>query len=207
MTASALNVRTAPDLTAGILGTEPQGDEVKITGEENGWYQVNYQGQTAYVSAEYISPEEPDQTALTLDEYQQRQEAEAAAAQAQSAAASVSGGQRASVGAGELDLLAAIIHCEAGGESRTGKVAVGAVVLNRVNSSSFPNTITDVIYQSGQFSPVSSGILARTLASGVDADCYEAARAALNGENPVGDCLYFNSGSGRGIQIGNQHFY
>lgn len=207
VTASALNVRTAPDLTAGILGTEPQGDEVKITGEENGWYQVNYQGQTAYVSAEYISPEEPDQTALTLDEYQQRQEAEAAAAQAQSAAASVSGGQRASVGAGELDLLAAIIHCEAGGESRTGKVAVGAVVLNRVNSSSFPNTITDVIYQSGQFSPVSSGILARTLASGVDADCYEAAQAALNGENPVGDCLYFNSGSGRGIQIGNQHFY
>ena len=91
VTASALNVRTAPDLTAGILGTEPQGDEVKITGEENGWYQVNYQGQTAYVSAEYISPEEPDQTALTLDEYQQRQEAEAAAAQAQTDSSSSGG--------------------------------------------------------------------------------------------------------------------
>ena len=113
----------------------------------------------------------------------------------------------AALGSGELDLLAAIIHCEAGGESRTGKVAVGAVVLNRVASGSFPNTITDVIYQGGQFSPAASGILAQTLAQGVDADCYEAACAALNGENPVGGCLYFNSGYGQGIQIGNQHFY
>ena len=215
VTARALNVRTEPDLSASVLDTEPEGDTVKITGEENGWYQIDYQGKAAYVSAEYIEAEEPDHTALTPEEYRQKQEeekaaqaaAEAAARGAQSVSAVSGSGQRASVGSGELDLLAAIIHCEAGGESRTGKVAVGAVVLNRVNSSSFPDTITDVIYQSGQFSPVASGILARTLASGVDADCYEAAQAALNGENPVGGCLYFNSGSGRGIQIGNQHFY
>ena len=86
-------------------------------------------------------------------------------------------------------------------------VAVGAVVLNRVRSSAFPNTISEVVYQSGQFTPASSGILAQTLAQGADSDCYEAARAALNGENPVGGCLYFNSGYGQGIQIGNQHFY
>ena len=208
VTASALNVREAPSLEGTVIGSEPQGDEVKITGEEDGWYQVDYQGKSAYVSAEYIEVSEPDQTALTPEEYSRKQEEEAAAAaEVQSAASAAAGGQRAAVGSGELDLLAAIIHCEAGGESRTGKVAVGAVVLNRVNSSSFPNTITDVVYQSGQFSPVASGILARTLASGVDADCYEAAQAALNGENPVGGCLYFNSGYGKGIQIGNQHFY
>ena len=64
-----------------------------------------------------------------------------------------------------------------------------------------------VVYQGGQFSPVSNGSLSRTLANGARSDCYEAAQAALNGENPVGNCLYFNSGSGKGIQIGNQHFY
>jgi N-acetylmuramoyl-L-alanine amidase len=111
------------------------------------------------------------------------------------------------VSGSELDLLAAIIQCEAGGESHEGKVAVGAVVMNRVRSSQFPDTITDVVYQSGQFSPVASGILAGVLSEGARSDCYAAAQEALAGANPVGDCLYFNSGSGRGIQIGNQHFF
>ncbi len=107
----------------------------------------------------------------------------------------------------ELDLLAAIIYCEAGGEEFTGQVAVGAVVLNRVLSTSFENTIYDVIYAPGQFTPAMTGLLDQVLASGASETSYAAARAALNGENPVGDCLYFNSGSGQGIQIGNQHFY
>lgn len=204
VTASALNVRSAPSLSGKVLGQEPEEETVKITGEEDGWYQVEYQNGEAYVCADYVEVKDPDQTALTPEEYQEKKEAEASAAAAGQTAA---GGQRAALGSGELDLLAAIIHCEAGGESRTGKVAVGAVVLNRVNSSAFPDTVTEVVYQSGQFTPASSGALANALASGVDEDCYEAARAALNGENPVGGCLYFNSGYGKGIQIGNQHFY
>lgn len=215
VTADALNVRSAPSLEGSVLGSEAGGEEVKITGEENEWLQIEYQGNDAYMAAEYIETKDLEHTALTLEEYEQMRAAEeaaqAAAAQAaQSAEAQVaatSEAQPVSAGSAELDLLAAIIHCEAGGESRTGKVAVGAVVLNRVNSGAFPNSISEVIYQSGQFTPASSGILARTLAQGADADCYEAARAALNGENPVGGCLYFNSGSGQGIQIGNQHFY
>ena len=107
----------------------------------------------------------------------------------------------------DLSLLAAIIYCEAGNQSREGKVAVGAVVLNRVASSSFPNNIHDVIYQSGQFTPAYSGSLASALAGGVPGDCVEAAQAALNGENPVGGALYFNTGSGKGIKIGAHQFY
>ena len=107
----------------------------------------------------------------------------------------------------DVDLLAAIIYCEAGNQSREGMVAVGAVVMNRVYSASFPNTISEVIYQSGQFTPAYSGTLASALANGVPSACYDAAVAALNGENPVGSALYFNTGSGKGIKIGDHQFY
>ena len=109
----------------------------------------------------------------------------------------------------DLYMLAAIIHCEARGESYEGQVAVGAVVLNRVNNDNFPGNIKDVIYQSGQFSPVGSGTFDSVLLSGkINSSCYEAASAALNGENPVGDCLYFRRVNGtEGQIIGNHVFY
>lgn len=112
-----------------------------------------------------------------------------------------------SASSSDTDLLAAIIYCEAGNQSREGMVAVGAVVMNRVYSASFPNTISEVIYQSGQFTPAYSGTLASALANGVPSACYDAAVAALNGENPVGSALYFNTGSGKGIKIGDHQFY
>ncbi|MDD7267085.1 MAG: cell wall hydrolase [Lachnospiraceae bacterium] len=108
----------------------------------------------------------------------------------------------------ELTLLAALIQCEAGGESYEGKVAVGAVVMNRVRSGSFANSITGVIYAPGQFGPVITGIINNVLAAGPRADCIQAAQDALNGSNPIGSCLYFNGGYGLGtIQIGAQSFW
>lgn len=112
-----------------------------------------------------------------------------------------------SYGADDASLLAALIYCEAGNQSYDGMVAVGAVVMNRVYSASFPNTVSDVIYQSGQFTPAYSGSLDSALANGVPSTCYDAAVAALNGENPVGDALYFNTGSGQGIKLGDHQFY
>lgn len=112
-----------------------------------------------------------------------------------------------SAGSDDLDLLAAIIQCEAGGESREGKVAVGACVLNRVRDGAFPDSISDVVYQSGQFTPAMTGQLDQTMAEGARADCYEAAQAALAGENPIGDLLFFHAGGGSGLTIGNQTFY
>ncbi len=103
-------------------------------------------------------------------------------------------------------LLAALIFCEAGNQPYQGKVAVGAVVLNRVSSSRFPNTVKGVIYQSGQFTPVMTGKFARVLASGnIPSSCYEAARDALNGANPVGNALFFNTHSGN-FKLGDHYF-
>ena len=105
-------------------------------------------------------------------------------------------------------LLGAIIECEAGGESYEGKLAVGSVILNRVKSSYFPNTISGVIYQSGQFSPVASGRLAYRLEAGVSQSCLQAAQEVLNG-NVTLNCLYFrrNNGIIQGTVIGNHVFY
>ncbi len=112
-----------------------------------------------------------------------------------------------SASASDTDLLAALIYCEAGNQSYEGMVAVGAVVMNRVYSSSFPNTISEVIYQSGQFTPASSGALASALASGVGSTYYSAAADALAGSDPTGGALYFNTSHGSGVHIGDHWFY
>jgi len=95
---------------------------------------------------------------------------------------------------GDRYLLANLIYCEAGGEPYEGKLAVGAVVINRVLSSRYPGTISGVIYQSAQFSPVASGRLALALAEDrANAACYEAADQAMRGGSNVGNCLYFRT--------------
>ncbi|MEE1314577.1 MAG: cell wall hydrolase [Faecalimonas sp.] len=103
-------------------------------------------------------------------------------------------------------LLAALIYCEAGNQPYDGKVAVGAVVMNRVASGRFPNSIEEVIYQRGQFTPAMTGKLNRVLNSGkVPSSCYDAARDALNGVSPVGNALYFNTGYGS-FKLGDHYF-
>ena len=84
-------------------------------------------------------------------------------------------------------LLARLVYAEARGESYKGQVAVAAVVLNRVASASFPNTISGVIYQSGAFSCVSNGSINNT----PDNSAVRAALDALNGWDPTGGCLYY----------------
>lgn len=88
---------------------------------------------------------------------------------------------------GDAYLLARIIYGEARGEAYTGQVAVGAVVLNRVKSSSFPNTISGVIYQAGAFDAVRDGQINLT----PDSTAVRAARDALNGWDPTYGCLYY----------------
>ncbi len=100
--------------------------------------------------------------------------------------ASSSSSARSAVSADQY-LLARLVYAEARGESYKGKVAVAAVALNRVRSSSFPNTISGVIYQSGAFESVSNGSINKK----PDSDCLRAAREAMNGWDPTGGCLYF----------------
>ncbi|WP_276929760.1 cell wall hydrolase [Herbinix luporum] len=98
----------------------------------------------------------------------------------------------------ELKLLACLVHSEAGNQSYEGKLAVANVVLNRVKSSKYPNTIEKVIYQSGQFTVATNGSLAKQLelydnySSKSQLLSIKAAKAALSGENNIGDRLYFN---------------
>ena len=129
-------------------------------------------------------------------------------AEAQQAALAAQAAQTAAISAEELKLLANIIYCEAGSESYVGKVAVGNVIMNRVKSASQPNTITEVVYAKGQFSPVRNGSLQRALSSDkADAACYQAAIEALAGAQPVGDKLFFRRNNGRSGQVIGHHVF
>ncbi len=114
----------------------------------------------------------------------------------------------------ESELLARIVHAESKGEPYLGQVAVAAVILNRVDSPDFPNTLAGVIYQPGAFEPVSNGTINQAVPN--DASARKAAREALNGYDPTGGCLYFfnpNTATSKWIwsksivkTIGKHHF-
>lgn len=120
----------------------------------------------------------------------------------------------------DLRLMASIIYSEAGNQSYAGKKAVGIVIMNRVRSSQFPNSISGVVYQSGQFSPARNGSLNRSLslydAGSLDKQCIKAAKAVLNGDTYVSlssksvnmNGYLFFSGyvSGCRLQIGAHQF-
>ena len=111
---------------------------------------------------------------------------------------------------GDRYLLANLIYCEAGGEPYAGQLAVGAVVINRVLSGVYPDTVTGVIYQNKQFSPAGSGRLALALSENrATASCYKAADEAMSGQTNVGNCVYFRTPIEglSGIRIGGHIFY
>lgn len=91
--------------------------------------------------------------------------------------------------ASDLQLMARAINGEARGEPYEGQVAVGAVILNRVKNSSFPNTIAGVIYQPGAFTAVSDGQINVPIAE--NSTVVKAARDALNGWDPTGGAIYY----------------
>lgn len=107
----------------------------------------------------------------------------------------------------DIRLLAALIYCESGNQSYAGKVAVGSVVINRMESKHFPDTLRDVIYQSGQFDPVWSGALDTLCRSGkeIKADCVKAAKEVLNEGSKLKGYYYFNIYYGR-YKIGDHYF-
>ena len=145
----------------------------------------------AQTQTQQQTPAASYQAAQALQALQQVQLQQAQAA-AQAAQAPAAAQTNTAVSASDRELLAAIIYCEAGNQSHTGKVAVGNVVMNRVNSAKFPNSISSVVYQRGQFSPAGSGWLNRVLKRGsVPADCYAAADEALAGSKPVGGSVFF----------------
>ncbi|CDB32656.1 spore-cortex-lytic enzyme [Clostridium sp. CAG:575] len=89
----------------------------------------------------------------------------------------------------DIQLMARAINGEARGEPYEGQVAVGAVILNRVKDSRFPNSISGVIYEPGAFTAVSDGQINAALSEG--STVYKAAQDALNGWDPTGGCVYY----------------
>lgn len=89
----------------------------------------------------------------------------------------------------DIQLMARAINGEARGESYEGQVAVGAVILNRVKDSRFPNSISGVIYQPGAFTAVLDGQINAAISEG--STVYKAAQDAINGWDPTSGCVYY----------------
>ena len=170
-----------------------------------GWVAVEYDEQTAYVSAQYVKVDISVGNAISIEEERAAQEAEAA----KKAKQEVQTTQKEAVAtsADEATLLGALIQLEAGSECYEGKVAVGAVVMNRVRSGGYPNSISGVVYQGGQFTTAAS--VNNVIANGVSGSCMQAAQEAINGADNTGGCVSFRRvSSGRaGVVIGNHVFF
>lgn len=124
---------------------------------------------------------------------------------------SINNGGSADASTSELVLFAAILEAEAGGTNYEGLLAVSTVVMNRVESPRYPNTLSGVIYQSGQFAPTWDGALQRVLAKGPTSTAYQVAQEALGGTRhaSVIGCYQFRSSSTGvpGISIGGNTFF
>ncbi|MGN0336853.1 MAG: cell wall hydrolase [Lachnospiraceae bacterium] len=205
-----LNVRAEASEEAKVLSVANKGDKLvydKKADKVEGWVAVTVKAGDGYVSAEYVKVKLGTTEAVSIEEEIAAQKAKAAAAAKSSSAATQNAPTSASVD--DTTLLAAIIQCEAGSECYEGKVAVGAVVLNRMRSSRYPNSISGVIYQRGQFGPARNGSLARVLSNGnISSSCRQAAADALAGSDPTGGKLNFHRANGApGLVIGNHVFF
>lgn len=207
VTADTLKLRSEASTESSVVNLAAKGETFEIvSGRKKEFIGIDYNGEKAYISSEYADVELEVSEAVSIEEEQAAAQAEA---QQQSEASAVTADTAAYVSNDDTALLAALIWCEAGGESYEGQLAVGSVVMNRVYSSSFPGSISEVIYQSGQFTPAMNGKVAGILASGsYSSSCYTAAQQAMAGVNNIGSALYFCSGASvSGTVIGNQTFY
>lgn len=221
--ADGLRIRQKAHDNAIVLRAAEEGDKLVVNKdkkEKDGWVAVTVDDTKGYVSSDYVDVALGTGKAISIEEelaqIAAQQKAEAAKQAASSSASNNTANSSvapaastaAQVSTNDLTLLSAIIFCEAGGESYAGQVAVGAVVMNRLKSGSFPNTISGVVYQSGQFSPVANGALARALANGNYTNCTSAAQAALAGSDNTGGAKFFHRVNGdAGLVIGNHVFY
>ena len=204
----------------GILDVMEEGGKLVVDTQAegvDGWVAVKTEEGVGYVSEEFIDVELKLGRAISIEEERAQiaaEEAEQArkAQQESSAGSTGSAGvtQNAAVAASydDVTLLGALIQCEAGGEPYEGKLAVGAVVMNRLRAG-YAGSISGVIYQSGQFTPASNGMLAGVLASGVNGSCLQAAQQAIGGASNVGGATSFRraSAGAAGIVIGNHVFF
>ena len=221
ITIDGLRIREEQDENSSIITALASGEKLKVkknADTKDGWIAVIYDDKTRYVCEDYVTISYDTGKAVTLEE---EQAAYDAASQAQSDESSSSSGYSQKNGASksqgssvpsstdDVTLLAALIQCEAGGCSYDCQLAVGSVVVNRVKSGAFPNSVYKVIYQKGQFGPASSGKLAGRLRKGVSSTARRAAQAALSGTDNTNGAKYFKLASSghKGVKYGPIVFY
>lgn len=202
VTADALRLRSEPSEEADVVTTAANGDKLKVdkdTEAADGWIAVSASGTTAYVKGEYVSVALNLGTALTAEQVAEKEAKEAGITKKPAASAN----------GDEVTLLGALIQCEAGNGSYEGMLAVGAVVMNRVRSGAYPNSISGVVYQGGQFTPALSGSVAAVAASGVKSSCLQAAQEAISGIDNTNGALQFRSAASgaQGTVIGANVFF
>lgn len=201
-----LRLRKEPSTNSEIFVLLAQDDELEVMEVLNDdWIGVSYEGEKGYVSADYVALDFHIDEGETIEAIKKR---EAAEAEAKRKAALTANQGAVIVGADDTRLLAALIYCEAGWETYEGKLAVGAVVMNRVRSGAYPNTISGVIYASGQFTPALNGKVARVYNSNIPESCFQAAREAIGGATNVGGATHFRvAGNHDGLIIDHQVFW
>ena len=226
VTGETLRIRKAPSVDAEVYDLAARGETYEVIDKaqlhysdgielDAEWAAVDYEGETGYVSSEYIEVDFEVDHGETLEEIAARESAEegeleeASSEEKANPAPARKNAGSIPAGTSDVTLLAALIQCEAGNESYEGQLAVGAVVVNRVKSPSYPNTVKDVIFASGQFTPAGNGKVARLIESGnLSAGCIQAANEALSGVTNVGSATHFRRAGGRdGIVIGNHVFW
>lgn len=202
--ANSLRVRKEASEDAGVLTLVGSGKSFQVLEQNADWVKIAYkEGKEGYVAASYvtvdlqigkaISVEEEAEAARKAAEEKARAEAAEAEARAKSVPVETVQGEAMAATVDETTLLAAVVQMEAGGQGYEGMLAVASVVMNRVNSGRYPNTITEVIYQRGQFPGAHNGILDRILSKGPRQDCIQVAQDALNGKNNAAGYLGFCS--------------
>lgn len=226
-------VRTTPSDDGEIAGKLRKGDMARVESlTNNGWYQITSGNLTGYIKADVsltgqsckdyaqavgyngstgitVAEEEAAIAAFNaaIEEAARQEAAKKAAA---SASSSVTSTQKSSYSAAadEVTLLAAIVEKEAGGSGYQGMLAVASVVMNRVRSSSYPDTVEGVIGQKGQFTGGISG-LSNIISRGPSSAAIRAAEAALAGEDIVDGKVSFRSSSTgySGTVIGDNVFF
>lgn len=200
----ALRVRQEPNTEAGIYVLMAQDDELDVIEVmDDDWISVAYGNETGYVSSEFVNLDFHIDEGETVTAIKAREKAEA------EAKAKLTTNQGAVVvGADDTRLLAALIYCEAGNQGYEGHLAVGAVVMNRVRSGAYPNSITGVIYASGQFTPALNGKVAKAYGGNIPESCINAAQEAIDGASNVGTATHFKRvGAHDGIVIGDHVFW
>lgn len=204
-----LKVRDEASTEANVVDLIGFGEQIEVGNENDGWLEILYSdGEVDYISADYVE--------VSYNYGQAKSMAQIEAEEAERRALEEKEKRTKNLGAisatkDETILLAALIQAEAGNQSYEGQLAVGAVVMNRVRSKAFPNSIQAVISAPGQFGPAATGKVASIMAKGPKASCIKAAKAAINGETTVGTMKYFKNAKysvrGAHIVIGDHVFY